>query len=287
MISKEALQFLQDQFVAACRPTPFVEKTPFLVLPDGVSMQSMEKFLEHPVRFRGTFKTRRISDFVGYMRSHNEAASSTALFVDPDTIQAIAMLDLGDSELPGWGEHRAELKLAETPAYAALVNRSTTEMKTHELSQLQFIDFIADWAGHLEFFTGAEIHQNSAVIAAVRSISVQAKASTDNVVRNYGAERSTMEAIDISAKDGQKLPEGFMFTCKPYDEFRARTFNCQLRAVTDSTKGTAKLFYRITALDAFKLEIADEFLERINSRLTDERLTDLANSARIGMFAKG
>lgn len=287
MIDKEALNFLESRLVAASNPQVkglnVPGDTPYLVLPDGVVPQSLEKFLASPVRYRGTFTTRRISDFVKYIQMNMETVPAKAgLFIDPDAMTGEAILDLGLPGSPGWCEHTAILTPKELPAYAALTSRNLKEF-----SQLEFIDFIADWETQLRFFTEEDLFDHGDVVKAVRNISVQAKQGADTTVGNFKAERSTMEAIDIQSKDGMRLPEGFIFSCRPYDELSFRKFTCRLRGVVDSTRNTAKLFYRITELDITKLLMADEFLKNLEYQLQKKDLSSLCNGAHIGTFKKG
>lgn len=289
MFSLEALQFLQSQMIAASNPVVTPEHMPYMVLPNTTSIQSMESYLKNPVRFRGTFRTRRVADFVGYVDDQSNVSSpDPAVFIDPEKIEAVAIFGLGDEMEPGWGEHSAVLAPKMMPAYAALLAMAydPVQKKGHEFNQLDFIDFIGDWK---DCFTAWEDTEEKSldrptVIHAIRNIQVQAKQEAGSSVTNFSGSRTAMESIDVQGQHGRTLPESFTFTCKPYEEFTAREFECVLRAVIDTNRNTAKLVYRITALDSIKLEIADEFLALIQEAVKAAGIDDV--SLRIGTFAR-
>ena len=77
-----------------------------------------------------------------------------------------------------------------------------------------------------------------------------------------------------------------MFSCEPYDEFRERQFECSLRAIIKEG-APPRLAYRIAGLDVKKLEIADEFVEKLTDTFRVYDMVTLAESSFIGTFKNG
>lgn len=291
MLTIEALKHLEQRAVASAHPEiQDCGGIPYLVLPDGVRAESLERFCEAPTRFRGTFKTRRTSDFVAYVIANlSDDGLHTPIFVDPDTMQAHAIFGLGHESRPGWGEHSAALVLQEDPAYSALLKRQSTDENPRAFSQLQFLDFIADWRKDLLFFIeGDEVAplDHAAVVKSVRSLSVETRSDEDSTVGNFNAARTTMESVDIRARSGSILPGRFEFHCKPYDEFDERRIECQLRSSVTASDKTVRLMYRIMGLERLRLAIADEFVTRLSSGFKSAG-SQAGYDIRIGTFTKG
>jgi len=291
MITVEALKHLEDRVVAASNPAiRDMAGIPFAFLPEGVRAESLEKLGHAPARFRGVYKTRRASDFVGYIKAHHsEEGPKPGIFIDQETMMARAILDLGLHANPGWGDHIAELAPKPTPAYAALLAHAVQAPgQGREFTQDAFLDFIVDWKDELQFMDGSRTEiEHAAVIKAVMKIHVTAQTKSESEVGNFNVQRSDMESVGISAGAGLQLPAGFRFSCQTYDELGIRDFVCVLRSRPANDKRSATLFYRIVALETQKSFVADEFLEFICDELREAELEELAGSARIGTFAKG
>ena len=291
MLSIEALKHLEANAVGASKTeVRDMGGVPFIVVPEGLRAESVERFSDTPARFRGTFKTRRISDFVGYIKSHHsEKAPQVGIFIDPENTEAHALFDLGRHAAPGWADHVAHLAPKATPAYAALLSHAAQGGGTGKaFTQEQFQDFISDWKDELQFFDSAGVSMEFAsVMKAVSRLHVTTQEKSESEIGNYNVQRSDLESIGISAGNGLQLPALMHFSCQPYDEMDVRDFACVLRARPAVDKRSATLVYRVISLEVTKGLIADEFLELICDELREKELDALADSARIGTFAKG
>jgi uncharacterized protein YfdQ (DUF2303 family) len=287
VITKEALQYINAQAMAiganqALDNTTLVPgEIPRLAVCEGVSLESTERFLPAPVRFRGEFATTSLAAFVGYVLSVIRAREgSPIVFIDPEEMKAISFFDLGTAVEPGWGGHYATLRVPQTAEFRALIENSLVRGK--HFTQLDFVDFMGDWAPNLKFFDESDYGiPAAAVIRAVKNVKIEEMTKTDNAVGHYAAERTTLEGVEVSAKNGDRLPAQMTFTCIPFEEFESRAFVCSMRSVVKSDK-TARLAYHVTALEAERLKIAEEFKRRISDMFGDSPV-----ELHVGTFKKG
>lgn len=296
MLTKEALEFIRGLAVASANPDlrgqDVPGEIPYVFLPTGVSSESMEHYQAAPSRFRGEFTTRRISDFGAYVKDNHVAGKAgetgdTRVFIDPDDFKAVAIFGLGTHSTPGWGSHVANLEPRMMAAYASLLHHSNTNENRRAFAQLDFVDFIADWQKHLQFYDEEEAPIDIPLATKlVRTLSATAEKKSEHAVGDYSERLSEMERIEVKSREGQSLPAGFKFTCVPYEELPERTFNCVLRSVVD-TNNRVKLLYRVVGHETAKLEIADEFLAKVRGELAGRGLAELGESARIGKFKQG
>lgn len=230
------------------------------ILPKDWQLESLERFSTTPEFFRGHFTTTTMAEFIAYANQHGSA--DTGVFIDPDSMTAAAIIDLGNHAAPEWGKHRASATLKRTPAYAALL-KSADET----LQQQAFIDFIEDWADHIHFyFKDGDVTDAATAVKTLRRLKVNANAQQEQTVGNFAASRSALETVEINAGQ-EELPDGFRFHVAPYEGFDRHIFNCQLRAVSDDK--AVKLKYRIGQLETIKEAIANEFRDRIKTGITE------------------
>lgn len=295
MITKEVLDALGAMAVAAGSP-PMHQLTsgiPFVYLPAGVESKSMEGYLPAPTRFRGTYTTRRASDFAAYVALNHveddDTVPDTRIFVDPDTMKATAHFGLGNHADPGWGDHVANLAPRMLPAFSALLananERTGAGEKPKEHTQQQMLEFFRDWRECVTFTDDSgKVISFAAAIAAISSAKVTSKAELESSIESHGNRVSALEESSRRAMTGDKLPTAFTFTCPPYDEIDDFEFECALRS---ESRGTVITFmYRIDALEARKLEIADAFVALLRDNLNSNDCERLADDTRVGVFSR-
>lgn len=232
-----------------------------VVLEKNYELKSLETFKETPDHFRAQFNTSVLSQFIYYIDATGN--QQTGVFIDQEKMTAQAIIDMGHSEAPHWGRHRAHVAIKQTTAYAALIH-----LNNGHLSQQDFIDFAEDWSANIAFYYGDanEITRDDAVfkqtIKTLRKIKLSSTAVSENTVENFSASRSAMEDIEVTAGN-EKPPAGFIFRTVPHDGFDEVAFACPLRAITDTK--AVQLKYRIMQLDQQKLNIAEQFKEKITN----------------------
>jgi uncharacterized protein YfdQ (DUF2303 family) len=233
--------------------------TEFAIVPDGYKLEGLERFGDAPKRLRGTFKTARISDFAAYWDTHNTEYS--ALFLDPDSMSAVARIDHGTPLEPGWGSHQAVLDLRPTAGYVALLRL----VGGSAYKQADLLDWIADWAPLLQFSDTAAEGDNpnmtaAHAIQALRKLETAAGKTALFEESDLGRQRSVLE----SAKVTQSPPVRMLVTLTPYAELDARTFAVRLAYLPQDP---VMIKPRLVALEATREAMADEFCEKVSAAL--------------------
>lgn len=167
--------------------------TPVLLVPPGAKLESLEAYGVTPVRLKSTYRTPMVSEFIAYVSAHREAA--TAVFVDPATLSAVAVLDYFDlhEREPGFGQARAQLALRKTPQYEALLRLCEPK---REWSQKELVRWLEDWGEYCQFSLAGASMPLAEVIFAVRRMKVDAGSTRMSEVQDYSAQKTSLERIE-------------------------------------------------------------------------------------------
>lgn len=238
----------------------------------GEFVTSLEHLAEHRSRFRGTFRTSVIAELFSYITDWREHCGSTEqpqAFIDPDKMTATAIFNLGDLATPGHADHRAELALKKSAAYAALTSRP------QHFNQRQLAEWLEDWRDYLTPINDAGESSNLvSAIAAVRDVTVDKARSEQHTVRDLGATHSAMESID--AKSAHTLPAAFEFNCVPFEGLSSRVLVLRLGVITSDDKLHFTL--RTLQAEAVTEAIAMDFRDVLSRQL------GISCRVRIGQF---
>jgi len=229
-------------------------------LPNGYTVIDTEQYEKCPNRFRGQFTTHLISDFVDYINTNGSA--NTGIFVNTDKSTATAIINMGSSSAPEWGDHKASLTLKKTPEFAKLLANINIK-----LDQLAFIDLIEDYPECFSFIDGTDDTKMMALptaIAAIRKLTVSQASETTIEASDFAANLSSTDKIEFKAQ-GNIPPKGFFFICHPYEGLSEVRFECRLRAISDGKE--VKLKYRILALDRIIDDIGVGFKEYLKANI--------------------
>lgn len=288
-MQKDAIQHIEQGAVAAKLAANLHDMAlPVVPVPDAYKLISIEKFLDQPARFRGTFRTDYINEFTAYMLKNIVNSSTAGVFINAQKMTATGILDLGDPTSPKHAEHRAVVKIIPLNAYTAL--RAMNGVKK---SQREFAEWMEDWRDYLEAYTdmGPGITQSEngkikaeggneidlkAAIAAVRKITLKVTAANEHSTQDFKAARSALEEIEAFSKD-LSLPGSLYFTCKPYEELQTRTFVCRVGVLTSEKEPTIVL--RVAQMEAHVEEMGKEF-----QALVQKPLAESAVQVRLGEF---
>lgn len=252
MFDKEAIQTLQEgesitaasgAVLAALGTTASV-----VALPADFQLHSLESYQPTRRRARATVSTRFIAPFAEYATTYAEAGA--AVFVDPVSLSATAVLDLGTTEEPGHADHKAVLEPARTAAYAALLAASSKPLTQQELAE-----FFEDWTGQVQFFNDAGDISPKQAVAAVRRITIEALQKVESEEQSLSANRSAFESVSATSKE--PLPTTIYFKTQPYADLSERTFVLRLSVLTGEK--TPRLRLRIQKAELHDEEIAAEF----------------------------
>lgn len=267
-MEKQALEYLSATLKANGALEAVLEVTGHTAvpLPEGVKVESLERFMPLRRRFRGELTTTQIDQFAEYANQMagevqaNGAEPDVTIpcFVDPEFMTAKVFFDLGTIDMPGHGDHTAHLKLPKTAAFQELLGKDGRAMDQKELAE-----WLEDWAPQLEATNeeGTALPLPSAV-AAVRRITIGAKQETTSEDKTFGGRRSAMSEIEAQNKD--TLPAFIEFTCEPYHGLPSRTFRLRVSLITGETP---RLVMRIVRLEHHQEDMANEFREKLEHEL--------------------
>ena len=260
MFDKEAIQALQqgesittasDSVIAALSTSASV-----VALPSDFHLHSLESYRPTRRRARATVSTRFTAPFADYVAAYAEAGA--AVFVDPASLSATAVLDLGTTEEPGHADHKAVLEPIRTAAYAALLAASSKPLTQQELAE-----FFEDWTGQVQFFNDAGDISPKQAVAAVRRITIEALQKVESEEQSLSANRSAFESVSATSKE--PIPTTIYFKAQPYADLSERTFILRLNVLTGEK--TPRLRLRIQKAELHDEEIAAEFVLKLGDVL--------------------
>jgi uncharacterized protein YfdQ (DUF2303 family) len=195
---------------------------------DGLTQIDLtaDKWLDQPMRKRGTVTVRDAASFLAYWAKHSTPASE--IYADRDKLAVTAVIDAHGAEenATDWGQHRLVLQLRYSPAFAAWL-----KLSGQLVGQTQFAEFIEDRRGDIREPTAAEVLELAQTFQATTKVSFRSSARLKSGARqlNY--------AEEVNAAAGQlgelTVPDELQLAVAIFDG----------AAVADAV--TARLRYRI------------------------------------------
>lgn len=231
-----------------------------VTLPNDFALHDLEKYLPKRRRARGTMSTNSIDNFAEYVKTHAEDGAT--VFITPETMKAVAVLNLGTPELPGHADNTAVLELKLTSPYRALLG-----ITSNQRTQQTIAEFLEDWIGHIVCFNndGTTLETKTA-IAAVRSISIENLRKLEVEAEQFSETRSALDSVKATSKE--TLPSIIDFTCEPRHELTARTFSMRLSIITG--EAVPKLALRIIKLEEHEEQMAEEMRGLVETALASD-----------------
>lgn len=256
--SAESVEAYHQTIENACNS----ENMPFVALPESMRVQELntEKYLTFRRRFRGTFTTTSIEDFVAYCLNNSD--DNTVCFISDYTMNAKCILDIGNVAEPGHCVHKAELALEMTPEFRALLSICDSKQLQGPLAE-----WMEDWRDGLNCFDGDNNSIGTAqAIIGVRKITIESAKKQESEVQSFSAERSALESINANA-DGNR-PHLLTFTCKPYEELSERTFEMRVAMHIEDNKAP-RIKLHIKQLAKHNQEMCDELASKLLGEFND------------------
>lgn len=260
-----AIKLIQDTALAASDRlnTIIDEKTDFLVavLANGFQIADLEGYQSRRNRFRGTFETRMLDDFVRYVNKRDAAGFGTACFIDSTCLKARGIFNLGDVVKPGHGDDAAILSIERAVPYAEVLAIDGVKKSQRDLAE-----WLEDWRYYLTARAedGSEIDFRKA-IGAVRNITLDTKRTLEQSEQSHRASRSALESIEARGADNA-LPAGFTFSCEPAAGFAMRDFYLRLSVLLgNEVEFKLRLAERKTIEDAILQEYRELLIKQLGT----------------------
>lgn len=241
---------------------------PVAVIPERYSLANLEQYQEQRSRFRGSFDTRCMPDFLDYVKEHD--GEGVSCFINQEQMSAKTIFDLGTIDAPLHMEHTARLALKQTAAFK--------DMLRHEgelLKQKDLVAFIEDWNANIAAISteGEDVPIKKA-IDSIRSITVENVNTVESVQEEFSESSSAMEKIELKNRNVQV--NILKFECVPYEGLSIRDFELRL-SISANNNGIGMKF-RIVGKEAVEEEIATEFKDLIKADLEETQVQTFIGS---------
>lgn len=235
-------------------------------LPSDFKQHDLEKFMPTRRRARGDMSTTDLASFAAYIESYADLGST--VFIDAPHMKAVAVLNLGDTKMPGHADNKAHFHCKQTAAYESL-NEMTDSQKT----QTAIAEWLEDWAPNIQCF-----HENEKVnpihaVAAFRSITIESARKVESESRQLGATLSALESVQAGSK--HMLPTHIYFNAKPYAELAERIFVMRVSIITSEKP---QIILRISQEEIHKEEMAQELQKLIKNSITSTKVQVLVGT---------
>lgn len=266
MFDKEAINALSkaEAITAAASVINDAGAEAHVALPNDFALHDLEQHMPQRRRARGKMTTSVVKHFADYTQAHAQAGAT--VFVDPDTMSAEAVLNLGTpSEGAGHADNTAVLVMRKTPAYAALLSMANGQNR----KQTDVAEFLEDWAPNVKCFGGGDADEDQPLVhrkavGSVRSITIEALRKVEATEQQLAASRSAFESVAASSAD--PIPTFIDFTCVPYYGLTERTIRMRLGVITSEKPA---LTLRLINLQTHQEGMASELSELVSTAIAD------------------
>ena len=129
-------EVIANDALAACnQANRLVGATPMVLLPEGFSAQSLEKYLPAPARKQGTTTLNDAESFVAIVLDQKNDATRLFSTINPPTFTAVFN---HTAEGAGWGDHKAKYNAPISPEWGAW--GKVDKQKLNQVDMAQFLE---------------------------------------------------------------------------------------------------------------------------------------------------
>lgn len=224
-----------------------LEKIPVLVHPPTGSIQSLEQFLDRPVRQKTTAELRTVESFIAYANRFKQAGST----IYRNGLQFNLHVDHREPDQTVWSDHKAVLSIA----YSEELTR-WKQLDGKNLSQEDFAELLEERNIDIILPAAAEI------LEIVQDLHVTAKAAVTRSIRSNGKHHITYsQEQQAKGANSVELPAGFTIRIYP---FRMQEVQIEVSALLRvRLRDSAPAF-------SFKFLRMDEEIEEAMNLITDQ-----------------
>lgn len=173
------------------------ESTPFVVVPDGYKVKSLEEFLPAPAATRAQATLHDEDSFCRYWARF--AHNGSALFADPKNHKMCAVFDYHTKDRPSWCKHTAVLACVHSPEWQAWRSKDGQAM-----SQTAFAEFIETNLSDIIKPDSAKVLEASRSLQAKKNIRFVSAVRLEDGERQFSYEE---EIKGTTAKGAVRFPE--------------------------------------------------------------------------------
>jgi uncharacterized protein YfdQ (DUF2303 family) len=235
-------------------------KPQIVVVPENVvpTFPDLRAWRPRPTRKIGTYHPADVASLIAYTKNHED--DGTTVWIHPTSGQVVSVMNdhIGsDAPVPGWGDHRAILKLATTPEWDFWVGQDNKLM-----SQTEF-------AEHIETGMQEIVEPDAAdVLELAQSFHATSSATFRSSTRLQSGEQRFVYEETIDAKAGPSgdltIPTWILLELAPFIGEEPTRLAARFRFRL--TSGHLSLCYKLDRPDKVKRDA----IERIKERVTKE-----------------
>ncbi len=139
----------------AIAPTAFRENDiPILALAEGLTLTSLERANDHPIRTQARVVLTTLADHIAYIKAQRDKSGdqNTVLFADRNGLRFHTILDYHEREAPSWLDHTLTTTLALSKQLQTWITKAGVWMP-----QEQFAEFLDENLGDIQEPTPATV----------------------------------------------------------------------------------------------------------------------------------
>lgn len=267
----------------AAEPHIFDTDAPqFVTVPEGSEVVHidptpyMPDFENSPKRTNGIYYPGTVDAFIDYVSDHKSDALSIWVPVTQGSIVAV-INDHIAGDMPGWGDHRAELFLTPTPEWQHWIKQDGNLM-----DQERFANHIEDGLAEVTEPDGADLLEIAQTIHATNNSKFKSgKRLTDGRTQfEYTEEINT-----TAGESGEfKVPNEFKLAIAPFVGEQPYFITARLRYRTSG--GQLTIGYKLDRPDAVLRDAFQRIADRLNGEFKDQVFVGEPAESR-AVIAKG
>jgi uncharacterized protein YfdQ (DUF2303 family) len=189
-------------------------------VPEGSTLQSLERFCASPSRIRALVKFYEAGSFCRYVKDFKTAA--TRLFGDRTALDLTAILDYHEPPAsPSWASHRAHLALRKTENWDRWIGQHGRQM-----NQVQFATFLEDNLVDIASPDGASL------LELAKNLDIKKAAAFTSAIRLDNGQTQFQYVEDVqgnSQKGAMTIPGLFVLGLAPLEGVEPYRVDARLR----------------------------------------------------------
>lgn len=194
------------------------ETRPYVVVPKGYDLKSLEHLMPAPWRKRGTVSMRDQQSFCRYLADQGGDVSIYGLRA---TGSFVAILDSDTADYPGWRDHRAAFTAQQTPEWVTWTKKNGVRM-----TQTDFAAFVEDNLPDITDPVGAEMLEMCRLLEAKKKVEFVSGIRLSNGENELAYEESISGTV---GKGKLPVPETFTIAIAPFEGSDRFAFQARLR----------------------------------------------------------
>lgn len=224
---------------------------PFLLLPQGYTMQDMETHLPEPLAARSTVTLNDAESFVGYINRFKDA--DTVVFANLEDRKFEAVIDYHEapygegadraSVKPRWGKHRAKFDCQTTPVWDEWTNEANDRKPK---SQVDFARFIEEHIPHIARPAGGVLMEMCLNLEAKKDVQFRASTRLADGQHQFRYEE-TIQGQAGSQSGMVAIPDGFVVAVEPIRGVGLKAIDARFRYRISS--GQLSMWYELVRPD--------------------------------------